>query len=490
MTVVRPANPGTYISLVGESTVRPPANVAQTVALPIVHDWGPLGSDAGPQLLQNFGEFDGGFGSGDTEGRDAVQSAFVGPGVPGEPGAGGVLIYRMATDDAEFAKIVVKNKAEAPENALELVAIYTGERGNRLSYKVDADPLDAAKDRLTILFDGAVQERYTYAENDITALGAAINARSKFVTAKVLKSGKPLATSAGTSLAGGDNGDEVTAEEWDAALAALDFEDFSLFAPFNLTDEAVVATVFSWVLSQAEDQRPVTAVFGGKGTEDLTEAITNVEKIRDPHVIRLAGGEFHDDFLDKDVSTSQLAPRIAGVLAGRGEESSLTFAPLAGLKQVGTVSISVDELQAAAEAGLTVFRRTSRADADLIIAKGVTTFNSQTDLTRPYELFSDPRIVRVADLFLRRMKQWGDETIVGPTRVIETTKAAVRQRGNAEINDLLARGLIQAGTSTADQPFFRVVEDPGDNVQDAIVFEFGWKFVRTTNFLIGSGKVR
>ena len=157
---------------------------------------------------------------------------------------------------------------------------------------------------------------------------------------------------------------------------------------------------------------------------------------------------------------------------------------------MGEVVIGTDELAAAAEAGLTVFRRASRADADLIIAKGVTTFNSTTDPTHPYELFSDPRIVRVGDGFLRRMKEWGDEKIVGPTRVVDTTKAAVRQKGLAEIKELEGRKLILPGETTAEEPFFRIVEDPGENLEDAIVFEFGFKFARTTNLLIGTGKVR
>ena len=274
-------------------------------------------------------------------------------------------------------------------------------------------------------------------------------------------------------------------------MEALEFEDFSIFAPYDLTTAEIVASVFTWTQVQAELQRPITTVLGSAKTEELSTAITAVNSIRDPHVIRLTGGAFFDEFLGKEVSTSQLAPRIAGVLAGCGEEASLTFAQVAGLKQVGTISISADELAVAAAQGLTVFRRTQSAGADLMISKGVTTFNSQVDKTRPYELFSDPRIVRVADLFLRRMKVWGDEKIIGDTRVTDTSKAAVRQQGTAEINALLDRGLIQAGVlAEGSQPFFRVLEDNPPNLQDAIIFEFGWKFVRTTNYLLGSGQVK
>jgi hypothetical protein len=478
------------MTLVGESTVRPPASIAQTIALPIIHDWGPLGSDEGAELLQGFADFDAQYGNSDTAGRRAVLAAFVGPGIPGEPGAGGVMVYRMATSDAEASTKKAKNTAGSPEDALELTAVYTGERGNRISYAIEVDPLDSAKHRFRILFDGFTQERYTYTKTDVAALAAAINAQSTLVVAKSLKSGTALATTAGTSLAGGDNGDEVTATEWDEALAALEFKDFSIFAPYDLTDAEVVATAFSWVLTQAEDQRPVQAVFGGGAEEDLAAAISAADDIRDEHVIRLAGGLFHDDFLDADVTTSQLAPRAAGILAGRGEDSSLTFAGLAGLKQVGSVSIGVDELQAAWEAGLTVFRRASRADAELIVAKGVTTFIDKTIKAKPYELFSDPRVVRVFDLFRRRMKQWGDEKLVGQTRVTESARVAARQKGQKEIDEMLGDGVILPGEAPEERPFFRVIENPGENLKDAIVYEFGFMAARTTNFFIGQGKVR
>lgn len=487
-TLTRPDNPGTYIKLVGESAVRPPANVAASVAIPIVHDWGPLGKEEGVQEVEVFAGFDAVFGNTATEGRNAVLGSCIGPGVPGEPGAGSNFVYRMAASAVKAATKEIKNTAAAA--ALILTGFYKGTRGNRISFVIDADPVNVANARLTIRLDGAVQERYSYAKTDITSLATSVNARSKLVKAEMKATGVALATTAGTSLAEGNDGASLSATEWEEALAALEKEDISIFTSFNLTTAETVAMVYAWTITQSENQTPVTTVLGGAATETLAEAITKAELVRSEHVIRITGGEFFDEFLDAKVSTAQVAPRIAGILAGRGEESSLTFAPVAGLKQIGSVAIATDELAAAATAGLTVFRRASREDTELVVAKGVTTFVEQTNPDKPYELFSDPRIVRVGDLFLRRMKRWGDEKIVGPTRVIETTMAAVRQRGLAEISDLLLRGMILPGTNVADKPFFRMVEEPGPNFTDAIVFEFGFKFARTTNFLIGTGKVR
>ena len=185
--LARPANPGTYIGLVGEQTVRPPSSISQVVAIPIVHDWGPLGSDSeGIQRLGTFGEFEQIFGSSSTAGRDAIMGAFVGPGVSDKAAAGEVVTYRMAKE-AAASTLTIKNTAA--ENALKLTGYYTGKRGDRISIKTEDDPVDATKDRISILFDGVVVERYSFTEATITEAVTLINASSKLVKAESLKTG-------------------------------------------------------------------------------------------------------------------------------------------------------------------------------------------------------------------------------------------------------------------------------------------------------------
>lgn len=487
----RPENPGTYITLIGQRTVRPPASVADKVAIPVVSDWGPLGADEGVIECETFAEYEQKFGDSDTPGRDAVLGAFIGSGIEGGPAAGVVLVYRMAvTADVARSTKTLKNSAGEPKDAVKLTAKYAGKRGDRISYSIAVDPVDGTKHRFQVLFDGVVKERYSYVKAELATIVARLNASSSLVDAELVKDGTALATTAGTSLAGGDDGDELTAVEWGAALDALEFSDFSVFAPFDLTDSGIRASVYSWTQSQADEMRPVTTFLGGAAGEDLTEAITRASGIADPHVVAIAGGEFHDDFLEKDVSTSQLAARLAGIFAGLGESRSLVNAAIAGLHQIGAEVIAPDELATAAENGLTVFKRTTRPDTELVVANGVTTFVDPDDDARPLALFSDPRIVRVGDLFIRRMKEWGEINIVGPTTVTEETEAAVRSQGIIELNNLIDRQLILPGASDEDKPYFRVISPGASGIEDAVVFEFGFKFARSTKFLIGQGKVR
>lgn len=487
---VAPDNPGVDVEFIGERTIRPAAATASTVGIPFTTDWGPVGSEEGLVRMDGFGGYDANFGNSKNDGRNAVLGAFVGPGTAGNPGAGSVIGYRMATEDVKAASIKIKNTKEAAEDALELSGFYKGTRGNRISYVKEADPGDPTnKDRLRILFDGLTVEKYSYPKTNITALGEAINVKSGYVKAKVLKSGTTLAASAGTSLAGGDDGDELTAEEWLQALGAFEFSTISILAPYDLEDNSIAASVVAWVEQQKDDMKPVGVVLGGKTGETLAEAITRTSAYESEHVVSLGAGTFHDGIIDADISTAQLVPRVAGALAGLGEEKSLTNLRFAQLEVIGEPEVSTDVMATAAEAGITAFRRTSSEEAELKISKGVTAYLDDT-LTKPLEIFSDPRQVRVMDLFIREIVEWGNEFIVGPTRVSESTLKAVKAKGEAMLADRRERGLILPGATDAEKPYFTTLDPASVGApEDSIPFEFGWKFARTTNYMIGRGKV-
>lgn len=485
-TFVVPDNPGVNVTFVGEKTLRPSASAAGTVGIPFTSDWGPVGELV---RMNSFGEHDAAFGNSTTPGRQATLGAFIGPGVAGNPGAGSVIGYRMATEAAKAASKKVKNTKEAAEDALELAGLYTGTRGNRISFVIEADPGAEANDRLRILFDGLTVEKYSYVKTDVEALAAAVNKRSNYVVATSLKTGTALAHTAGTSLAGGDDGSAVTSAEWLAALGAFEFAPISILVPFGLSDEAIQASIVAWEQAQGELMKPIQVVFGGKEGETFDEAIERTEAYEDEHVISLGAGDFHDSLLDADVSTAELTARVGGALAGLGEEKSLTNLSFGGLSVVGEPQIPTDALAVAARFGIVAFKRTSSEEAELKVARGVTSYVGDTN-EKPLEIFGDPRLVRVMDLFIREIVEWGEDNIVGPTRVNDTTKAAVKAHGEGMINERLDRGLILPGDTEAERPYFNVIDPASVGApEDSIPFEFGWKFARTTNFLIGRGKV-
>lgn len=497
-TIVKPIRGGTRISFTGQRVPRIPPSFTEVVAVPIVHDWGPIGSDApgadgkagGAQLAASFAEFTQLYGDSDTEGRTAVAGAFQGHGLPDAGGAGGVLVYRMATAAAAAATVTLDNTT--PAAALTLTARYAGTRGNELSVTVADDPSDAARDIFTVRYKGAVQETYRYANDDTAALVAAINTRSKLVTA-VAEAGAGIALepTAGTSLADGDNGAVLTSAEWLAAFDALEFGQFQLLSPYNLTDDGILASLKSWVQAQAAAFRPVMAVIGGAAGEVIDDALSRSADMNDPHIVNVGVGTYHDDLLDKDISTAQLAPRIAGVLAARGEESSAMFARLGGLHIVGDTGAPSDAIEVGITGGVMMLSRTMSTDAELKIENGSTTFTTEGVEGMPVETFGDARLVRVMDLFIRRNALWGDENVIGNLPVNEDTRSAVYGQVKAEVDELLRRGLILPENPELGIPApFVSVEPPDDpNLLDSVPYDFGWQFARTTKYIFGQGQV-
>ncbi|HEX7088733.1 MAG TPA: hypothetical protein VF192_01275 [Longimicrobiales bacterium] len=487
MTVLvpKPELPASVLHWLGEESRTIPPTFGEVVVIPIVHDWGPMGSEVPlrESVVLNYPQFVGKFGNGDTPGHDAIAGALLGMGVTGGGGAGGVIPYRMATGAAAEATATLDNTAAA--DSLVLTAIYKGTRGNDISVVHEDDPASAGNDRLRVLFQGATIERYTYPEGDVAALAAAINARpSAWVTAASPATGVALAH--GTfPLGGGNNGDVLTAAEWLSAQTALEFAEAGIFSPFNLVDVGIKAQLRAWLQTMAQNMLPMRGVFGGAADETVDAAIADAALARDEHLIRLGVGVYHDDMLGKDLSTAQLAPRAAGVLAARGLKSSLTNADFGGLSPVGDTLPDYQELVALRNGGVTSFKRVNRAESELAIAEGVTTFNARNVAGKPYELFSEPRIIGLLDTIQRRITKWGDERIVGDVTNTQDTRDAVQVEVTNVINEYVADNLIEpAGIQVYVHP-----SGPGGD-DSTIPYEFGFKPTRTVKYLVGQGRVR
>lgn len=499
--IPRPVIPGTVLRFVGQSIPRIQASAADTVCVPIVHDWGPLGHDApgisgregGLQEMLDFQEFTDVFGDSDTAGRTAVAGAFAGQGLPGAPGAGAVLIYRMAGTAKAKATLTIKNTATV--SALVLTARYYGSRGNSYAVAIDVDPTNETRDRLRVLLNGATLETYAYTKTDVVSLATAINARSQILKATESATGTGLVHTAGTNLATGADGATLTAEDHLSALEAVEFSPFSILSPYDVESSELLAAYVSWIALQDEANRPVMLVCGGKAGETIDEAVERTNSIQNPHVVNVGVGTYHDDLLGKELSTAQLAPRIAGILAARGKKASLTYAGISGLHPVGETSPASDAIETAVESGVVVLMRSSNPEAELQIAKGVTTWTTPTDPARPVEVFGDPRLIRIMDLYVREMKAWGDKIVIGALPVNDDTRGLVRGKARELQDTLVQDGLILPGGEMlggveVPKPFVNVDAPTDPNALDTVPYEFGWQFAFTANAILGEGLVR
>lgn len=496
-TIPHPDVPQTIIRFQGEKIPRILPSSADTVMIPLVHDWGPvysdaagpLGTDGGVQELLSFSDWTRLFGDSDTPGRTAVAGAFAGQNLPGAVGAGAVIAARVAGATAAVATVSVQNTT--PTAALTLSGKYVGSRANNFTYVIDSDPANpTTRDRLRILYLGAVQETYLYSKTDIAGLAAAINFRSKLITATSVVSGTGL-THGNGAFAGGDDGATLTPTDHLNVLASLRLADAAILAAYDLTDTAVQASYLSWVQSQSDASRPVRWVVGGLAGESIDDALTRTTALADPHVINFGVGTWHDDLLDKDLSTSQLAPRIAGILAARGQKSALTYAKIGGLHNVGGTAPADDAIESAVTMGVTVLMPAAAADADVRIAKGVTTWTADT-ATMPNDVFGDPRLVGIMDNYVRTMKKWGDDNVIGDLPVNDDTRNTVYGEARRLQDALLRDGLILPGNGSDIPAPYVVIENTDDDptYSDTIPYTFGWQFAKTANAILGQGTVR
>jgi hypothetical protein len=470
----RPARPGAYVNF--EALPRPviAPNIASIVAIPFIHDWGPFKT---PVLVQSFAEWQAYYGlSTDTPGYMAVKMAFQGEDVPGYGGAGAVLAYRFGDSTGAPATKVLQNMT--PAAALTLTAKYPGTKGNDLRVTVQDDPGVTTKDELILLDGTTVLETYVYTDTDVAGLANQINVVSQWVTAHETITGVKLGYISGVSLAGGDDGDTPVASDWTDLMSAVEVERFGLFAPYDMVDSAIVSSLVAWTQNLNKVGKRFMLVLGGDTDEVVADAISDAQSIQDPNVCRVGVGSVSDSLTpdangDPTVfSTSQLAPRIAGILAARGEAKSITFARLRGIKILNGPTES--EILQAFNGGVIVLARDSNLQSPVRIEKALTTWTLTTDDTRPYIIYRNPKFVRTMHGFEHDLTDWSVDNVIGKLPVNDSTRTACIAQAGAFLKARQETWIVQPGWTVEVDP-----DPPPSDDDEFVALLVGIKFGRS-----------
>jgi hypothetical protein len=218
-------------------------------------------------------------------------------------------------------------------------------------------------------------------------------------------------------------------------------------------------------------------VLGGAVDEDITAAITRSASLNDPNFINVGVGSVADDSVLVSgsavvLSSAQLAPRIAGLVANRGERQSLTFAKLADLRVVNGPSAT--DIVKAYDNGVVVLSRASDPQATVRVEKGLTTYTSDTS-DMPRGVFSIPRFVAVMHGIQDDLTQWAEENVIGQSSVDDDTRYAVLSQINALLTERERLGAIQSGwtASVASSP-------PPSDDDNFVAFNISAHFGRST----------
>ena len=459
----RPERPGAYFNFQSRPVARVLPNVGSVVALPFVHDWGPMDV---PVLCGSLDEWRSVYGSSiDTPGYKAARMCFQGEGdlADSRGGAGGVVALRIGGATAAKATKSLNNSTPAP--AIRFDSRYEGALGNRLKVTAQDAVAPANTGEIIVYLDTVEVERFTYlktpAAGSIAALAAQITAESGWVTATMLIDGTALQVpQASQALAGGASGETMIAADWTSALSVLETARFSVFAPFDLTDSAIVASLKTWAQNLNVKGKRFVSVLGGAAGELAAVANARATSLNDGDFISLGIGTYTDEEFG-DLSTSQLAPRIAGIMAAIGEIGSMTFARMEGL----TIKVGATEADIASSftSGLMVLSQDEDPEAPVRIERGLTTYTTKTDANKPYIIYRSPRYVRIMHGIELELTAWAERKVVGRLPVTDQTRELVVGETQVRMAAREDQGIIQPGWSVS------VDSDPPPQPEDEFV---------------------
>lgn len=416
-----PKLPGAYVNFVGLEQPSVPPAIGSIVAVPFTHDWGPY---ATPVQIATFAEFQQVFGqTQNTPGYIAVKQAFLGEGTPGRGGAGAVICYRFGAATAAKATTTLQHSASA--DALTVTARYEGTKGNELSLTVQDHAADTDFSELLLLLGTTVVESYVYDDTDISDLVDQINTHSSWITATELVTGTALTLVTTRPLTGGNDGASLAAGDWSAMLTALEFVRFGVFAPFDLTDASIIASIKSWAVKLNNEGKRFMTVVGGVADESLTDATARARSLNDGNFITIGLGSLVDaQMLDAGnnptvLSSAQFAPRLAGVVANRGEAMGLTYARFAGIDLLN--GPTVQNIADAYDVGIITLAKDA-SQYPVRIAMSTTTYTTQTDIQKPVSIFREPKFMRTMQSFEMEITEYAEENVIGLLPVNDKTR--------------------------------------------------------------------
>lgn len=468
-----PKRAGDYTRFLIKRATSLPPSTGSIVAIPFTSEWGPMDV---PTLVDSFAEFIDTFGApldpiNPPEGYIAVYNAFKGEG-ENQAGAGAVLCIRHAGSAAAKATLGLVAGATSP--AITVTAKYEGTRGNQYKIGVAANVADATNKRDVSIYygDTLLQTFPSIGASDIVTLGESINRIFPDLVASGATNGTKLDVITATSLASGNNGTTLVAGDWTATRAALEPHPFGYFAPANLTDSGILASTVTWAvgLNNAEKSKRFFLAIGGAAGENFNTAATRSAGINSEHVINFGVGTYHDSQLDKDLSTAQLAPRLAGVASARGGRSSLTFAYLDDL----TILVGPSDLEivAALDQGVIVV---GLGQAGVRFERGVTTYTDKISTSKPFEVYSKLKYVTTMMNFERDGREANEAgNILGLLNVNPDTREFIVAREQQRLNEYIERGEVQAGAEV----FISSNPPPSDD-DEFIAIDWVGKFART-----------
>jgi hypothetical protein len=416
------------------------------VAIPIIHDSGPIGT---PVEITSMREFDEMFGNTATDDRLAVKGALAGTGASNS-GASAVIVYRMDITGQAAASRTFQNTGST--NALTLTAKYKGTRGNGLRVTIRNHPTDSSKDQLLIYDDTTLVETFSYTDANVADLAAQVNnsvTGSDYVTATSLVSGTALGTVTTQALntVAGANG-TVAAGDYSDAQTDLESQPFNIYVMPNMTDATTLIAARAWIQSLNTTARRVLMVEAGGAAETLSDAIArSALTASDANFVNMGYNKFKELETGNVYSSAQMVGYLAGIIAGVGVTGSITFARLSGFDlayDAAHPGLSLGDIEDAINGGVVIFSKDGKG---IRIEAEVTTFTNKADVNLPYDVFSSIKSVRTMHQIENDLTEITEEEWIGKVVNTEATRDNYLGMLLSYFQRLEAQGALKVGMS-------------------------------------------
>ena len=272
-------------------------------------------------------------------------------------------------------------------------------------------------------------------------------------------------------------------------LAALEVERFGVFAPFDLTGASDVAALKTWAANLNLSGKRFVTVLGGAINELVSDAVTAAALLNNENIVRVGNGSVVDsELLDANknpriLSTSQLAPRIAGIIAQKGEAKSMTFSRLAGLSLLNGPSDA--NVLSAFDGGVVVLTRDSNVDSPVRIERGLTTFlEASATTSKPYSIFRNPKFVRTMQGIEMELCEWAETNVIGLLPVTNKTRDYVLGHTKEMLGVREAAEVVLPGWTVEVDP-----DPPPTDLDEFIAVKVGLRFGRSVEQVFFTVKV-
>ncbi|SEO98537.1 phage tail sheath subtilisin-like domain-containing protein [Propionispora vibrioides] len=431
-----PVLPGLFLNFQAAALAAIQTGARGTVILPVKAHWGPVGSfetiTSENDLLNKYAAAE------DKDGStvyNTVRMTLLG-------GANKILAYRLADTNAKPASLILKDTSTTPADAVKLTAKYPGARGNAFRVTVQANITDNTKQDLKLYEDATLLRTFTFPAGQIADAITTINndAANVWIVAEKIDDSGTLAAVSSQALTGGNSGIAgITAADYTKAMNAFETQTFNIMSLDGITDPAIQTSVTSWTVRMRNQGKVMITVMGGPAADDVAadavqKAIARTAGFNHEGIVNVGTGTVLDGVT---YSSAQVAPYVAGLIAGQKLSESTTYAasPFDDVTRRWTRT----EMEDAVRNGVFIFFHDGR------IVKPLRGINSLITLRQGQNnSFKKIRAIRVQDAINSDLQTAAEDNYIGKINNTEEGRLALIAACKQYMEVLTQGGVIEA----------------------------------------------